>query len=97
MCVLSEVYRFIASGEKGMCAFSDALKSELYVCQGLVFLTVADLSREPNRKVYCSDASQPGYALRVTDAEARDVALAACWRERWRFVEAVPASFCDHT
>ena len=40
------------------------------------------------RRVYCSDASDKGYALHVTTATTEEAWEAARFRERWRFKEA---------
>eukprot|EP00974_Lingulodinium_polyedra_P064413 6222939-Lingulodinium_polyedra.AAC.1 len=51
------LYRFVGAGDDELREIPAALRVELRVVRGLLPLSVADLSRRPNPRAYCSDSS----------------------------------------
>ncbi|CAK0838714.1 unnamed protein product [Prorocentrum cordatum] len=80
-----QVYPFVANARGRRVRLTDAVKNEMRLVQGLLFLCEYDLGADFSREVYCSDSSDIGFALlstRATEAELRELTR---YRERWRF------------
>lgn len=88
LSVLKEIYVFVGDGTGESRELPGALLEELKVAQGLLPVLGAHLGRPVLPVVYCSDASDRGFAVHVSEAARDEVLEAACWRERWRFVDA---------
>lgn len=77
LSTLQEVSRFICDGAGPQRALPAALVQELRVIQGVLPMCVQALGRPILQRVYCSDASDLGYAVHFTESRARDALLAA--------------------
>lgn len=90
LATLQEVYRFIGDGSGGLRPLPAPLVQELRVIQGVLPMCVQALGKPILPRVYCSDASDFGYAVHVPESRPSDALLAARFRERWRFRERPP-------
>ncbi|CAK0813842.1 unnamed protein product, partial [Prorocentrum cordatum] len=80
-----QIYPCVANVRGRRVRLADAVKNEMRLVQGLLFLCEYDLGADFSREVYCSDSSDIGFALlstRATEAELRELTR---YRERWRF------------
>ena len=87
LCVLNAAYRFVGDGEGPVRPLDQEVLAELRVARGVLPLCGLRLDRPICPRVYCSDASDKGYALHVTTASPEEAWEAARFRERWRFRE----------
>ena len=78
----------MGDGEGPVRPLSQEVLAELSVARGILPLCGLRLDRPICKRVYCSDASDKGYALHVTMATMEEAWEAARFRERWRFKEA---------
>eukprot|EP00974_Lingulodinium_polyedra_P047690 4578020-Lingulodinium_polyedra.AAC.1 len=69
LSVLSALYDG-CSADVGAVYLTDEMRAELRVTVGLVPFCRVNLGRRTAQRIYCSDASQFGYALATSTAEA---------------------------
>ena len=75
-------------GERSFVRFDDAQLCELRVIQGLVFLVASRSFTSPMcPAATCSDASDLGFAVHISDLDVELGREEARYREKWRFVE----------
>ncbi|CAK0875589.1 unnamed protein product, partial [Prorocentrum cordatum] len=80
-----QVYPFVANARGRRVRLADAVKNEMRLVQGLLFLCEYDLGADFSREVYCSDTSDIGFALLSTRAMEAELREHTRYRERWRF------------
>ena len=85
LSIFRECYRFVEAAWGRRMPMTRALRSELRIAQGAVFLAEAGLARPYCHRVYASDASGSGYGVVYTQACEKDIRVGWNWRERWRY------------
>ncbi|CAK0858852.1 unnamed protein product [Prorocentrum cordatum] len=92
LACLQAVYPFVAAARGRRVRLTPAIKNEMRLVQGLLFLSEYDLGADFSHEVYCSDSSSFGYALLSTTATSSELRDLTRYRERWRFklVDSLP-------
>ncbi|CAK0791446.1 unnamed protein product [Prorocentrum cordatum] len=85
LACLQAVYPFVAAARGRRVRLTPAIKNEMRLVQGLLFLSEYDLGADFSHEVYCSDSSSFGYALLSTTATSSELRDLTRYRERWRF------------
>ena len=88
MSCLFSTYRFIQANLGRRAMMWTAVRTELRLVKGLIFLGGVDWTSEFSSDVYLGDSSTFGYALMITKASREEVKEAMKSKERWRFIEA---------
>eukprot|EP00974_Lingulodinium_polyedra_P106179 10276440-Lingulodinium_polyedra.AAC.1 len=71
LSVLSALYDGCAAGEPAV-PLTAEMRAELDIAAGLVPFCRVNLGREASPRIYCSDASQFGYALATAAADVTE-------------------------
>lgn len=98
MSVFFHCDRFIQEHVWVIARVPNAVKQELLIGMGLIFLAEVRIGMPRSRCVHCVDASARGYAMLERDVDPHSLEEVCFWRERWRFVDVDPSELVatDH-
>ena len=90
LAILCHAYVFIGDGSETVRRLPTAVIAELQVARDVLPLCYTDLGREPYQAMFCSDASDIGFALHQSAVSTEEFWAATAYKERWRFQPAAP-------
>ena len=79
------IYRFLQQNRGRRSALWPAVREEIKMSLGLVWMCRSNLVFDPIRQVDVGDASMSAFALMTTWAHPDEISQACQWREAWRF------------
>jgi len=82
---LQHTYTFIGERRHHRAPLTQAVREEMCLVKGLIFITEVTLDATPHQEVMVTDSATHGMAVLFTQASSSEVLREWRWKEKWRF------------